>query len=93
MITTMIAHGAHLEDKTTTGYTALLQAAFAGKVEACRALLDNGADVFAVDEKGRTARMLAAGKGDDVVALLAIAEDDKERQLPDALIPTAAVTH
>jgi ankyrin repeat protein len=51
--------GANLEFKhKDSGYTPLMMAAVGGSVKCVRVLLDHGADVMAVDNSGRTAKVV-----------------------------------
>src|ERR687888_1902212 len=50
----LLAHGARLEARNRTGFTALHHAAESGSVDALRALLEAGADPQAANAEGRS---------------------------------------
>jgi len=61
---TLLTAGASVEHRDTRGFTALMIAAWTGRVEPARALLDQGAEADSRDTReGRTALMWAALKG------------------------------
>jgi len=60
----LLTAGARVEHRDTRGFTVLMIAAWTGRVEPARLLLDHGAGVDSRDTgKGRTALMWAALKG------------------------------
>jgi ankyrin repeat protein len=67
----LLARGADVNASNQAGVTALMLAAFHGRLEMVRALTDHGADVNATDRDGFTAAMLAQhSHREDIVRLL-----------------------
>src|SRR5215831_9819149 len=67
----LLARGADVNGSNQAGVTALMLAAYHGKLEMVRALTDHGADVNATDRDGFTAAMLAHhSHREDIVRLL-----------------------
>lgn len=68
----MIERGASVNGRDQHGWTALMRAAFKGKVEVMKALMDKGAEVNARDEEGYAALHCAteAGQAEAVEALV-----------------------
>ena len=59
----LLRGGAAVDAVSSDGVTALMMAAYNGRAECARLLLEAGADVAQVDEFGRTADSLAEEKG------------------------------
>lgn len=66
----LLAHGATLEARNLTGFTALHHAAEAGSLEAVEALLAAGADPDTPNKEGRRPAETAMAKGHGVIAVL-----------------------
>src|SRR5215831_7283591 len=67
----LLARGADVNASNAAGVTALMVAAYHGRLEMVRALTDHGADPNATDTEGFTAAMLAHHSGhEDIVRLL-----------------------
>jgi len=66
----LLAHGARLEARNLTGFTALHHAAEAGSLKAVEALLAAGADPDAANQEGRRPAETAMAKGHGVIAVL-----------------------
>ncbi len=63
--------GAHVNQRTADGSTALLVAAYEGQLDVVRLLIEKGADVNAMNENGFTPAMVAAYVGyDEIVSIL-----------------------
>jgi ankyrin repeat protein len=69
-IRSLVAHGATVNDRTDSGATPLMKAAWFGNREAVEELLELGADPTLRDNGGRTAAMLAFERGHDELAQL-----------------------
>ena len=71
MLRILIEHGAAIDAKTKSNWTACHFAASDGNVEIMRALIDGGADVHAVNAGNQTPLELALANGHrDIVALV-----------------------
>lgn len=71
LIPVLIARGAHINQCTTSGSTALHLAVAAGHVAVTQLLLESGADAFIVDGDGLTAYDIAVSMGrEDIYPLL-----------------------
>lgn len=82
---------AGLENRTSSGYTALCMAVVAGQRECVELLLSAGADVDAVDGKGRSPLYLAAAAGDTrMCGELVLHGAKPRRKNPDGVEPTIA---
>lgn len=64
--------GADVNAADSSGYTALHEAASGDAAEEINALIEKGAFVDPRDEDGVTPLMLAAGKGENCVAMVAL---------------------
>ena len=69
-IRVLVAHGARVNERTDTGGTPLMKAAWFGNREAVNELLKLGADPTLRDNRGRTAAMLAFERSHDELAQL-----------------------
>ncbi|CAM9674311.1 unnamed protein product, partial [Choristocarpus tenellus] len=77
-----------LEQKTSSGCTALCMAVIAGKLEVVGQLLDAGADIDAPDGKGRSPLYLAASGGNaKMCAALACCGADLHKCALDGMEP------
>lgn len=82
---------AGLENRTSSGYTALCMAVIAGQRGCAELLLSAGAHVDAVDGKGRSPLYLAAAAGDTKMCGVLIDHGANARQKsPDGVEPTIA---
>lgn len=66
----LVAHGARIDERTDSGSTPLMKAAWFGSVDAVNDLLRLGADPRLQDGRGRTAAMMAFERGHDKLAKL-----------------------
>lgn len=64
----LLQAGANIHHKQNGYWTPLMRASFAGHLDCVRYLLDAGIYPYAVDDKGRTASMIAREKGHLAVA-------------------------
>lgn len=55
------------------------------KIEACKALIQNGADIFIPDEEGSTPLHLACMEGDIDLIQLLLTEAEKKNQLKQVI--------
>lgn len=74
----LIANGARINERTDSGSTPLMRAAWFGNTEAVEELLRLGADPTLQDIRGRTAAMMAFERGHDELAQLLKRRADKE---------------
>lgn len=91
-----VAAGRHqpragLESRTSSGYTALCMAVIAGQRACVELLLAAGAEVDAVDGRGRSPLYLAAAAGDTSMCGLLVRRGAKpRRKAPDGIEPAIA---
>lgn len=80
-----------LEHRTSSGYTALCMAVVAGRQRCVRELLSAGADVDAIDRKGRSPLYLAAAAGDSTMCGLLLTHGaHPRRKATDSIEPIVA---
>jgi hypothetical protein len=85
----LLARGADVNASNGAGVTALMLAAYHGRLEMVRALTDHGADVNLKDAEGFTAAMLADRYGHDEIVNLLVARGAKHIPKRSAQIATA----
>lgn len=70
IIKILLSQGSRLESKNSSGWTALITAAFCGHVDIVMLLLDNGAEIDAKAEDGLTALIIAAQVGHSLISTI-----------------------
>ena len=76
----LLSRGADINARNEAGMTALMVAAYLGRLEMVRSLSDHGADLNATDSKGSTAAMLADQSGHEDVVRILVARGVKKAQ-------------
>lgn len=90
-IETLLADGAPVDVRDSTGLTPLMAAAYAGHDEAVQALLSGGASVDATNEDGQTALLMAAYEGHAAVIEVLLRSGARvDRPDPSGLTPLMA---
>src|SRR5215831_1664728 len=80
----LLARGADVNASNDAGATALMLAAYHGRLEMVRALTDHGADLNVVDRDGFTAAMLANHSGHQNIVRILLARGAKRIPQPSA---------
>src|SRR5215813_8532396 len=81
---TLLARGVNINARNDAGATALMLAAYHGRLEMVRALTDHGADLNVVDRDGFTAAMLANHSGHQNIVRILLARGAKRIPQPSA---------